>query len=44
MTVPVDFLIGFSCCGIVAALYLLYEFIELFREFLSILREILEDE
>lgn len=38
-----SFLVGFSCCSIVILLYLLYEFIQLFRELLSILRESLEE-
>lgn len=43
MTVPLDFLLGFSCCCMVILLYLLYEFIQLFRELVSILRESLEE-
>lgn len=38
-----SFLVGFSCCSMVILLYLLYEFIQLFRELLSILRESLEE-
>lgn len=37
-----SFLVGFSCCSMVILLYLLYEFIEAFKELVSILRESLE--
>lgn len=44
MTTPsIDFVLGFSCLGIVVLLYLAYEFIGLFRELLMILRELLEE-
>ena len=38
-----DFVLGFSCLGLAVLLYLLYEFIGLFRELLMILRELLEE-
>lgn len=43
MTVSVDFLIGFSCCSMVIFLYLLYEFIQVIKELVLILRESLEE-
>lgn len=43
MTVSVDFLVGFMFCATVAALYLLYEFIQVMRELVLILRESLEE-
>lgn len=42
-TSSIDFVLGFSCLGIIVLLYLAYEFIELFRELLMILRELLEE-
>lgn len=44
MTASFDFLVGFSCCSMVILLYLLYQFIEVFREFVSVLKEFIEDE
>lgn len=44
MTAPsIDFVLGFSCLGLVVLLYLAYEFIGLFRELLMILGELLEE-
>ncbi len=43
MTASSDFIVGFMCCGLVVLLYLLYELIELLREFVLILRESLEE-
>lgn len=39
----IDFVLGFSCLGLVVLLYLAYEFIGLFRELLMILGELLEE-
>lgn len=39
----IDFVLGFSCLGLVVLLYLLKEFIGLFRELLMILGELLEE-
>lgn len=39
-----SFFIGVSCLAIVILIYLLYRFIEIFREFVSVLREYLKDE
>lgn len=44
MLTSFDWLIGFTCCGIIGLLYLLYQLIEVLREYISILKEILEDE
>lgn len=43
MNTSIDFLIGFSCCSMVILLYLLNEFIKVFQEWVSILRETLEE-
>lgn len=43
MTVSADFLVGFTCCSMVVFLYLLYEFIQVIRELVVILRESLEE-
>ena len=39
-----DFIMGFMCMGLVVLLYLLSEFIKVFRDMVSILREIFNDE
>lgn len=44
MTASFELLVGFSCCSMVILLYLLYQFIEVFKELVSILREFLENE
>jgi len=44
MPTSFEWFIGFSCFGLLALLYLLYEFIQVFREFVSVLKEFLEDE
>ena len=43
MSTSLDFIMGFICCATVIFLYLLYEFIELLRELIMILREELKD-
>lgn len=43
MTASFDFLVGFSCCGMVILLYLLYELLQVSRELVSLLRESLEE-
>lgn len=43
MPTSFEWFIGFSCFGLLALLYLLYEFIGLFRELLVIQRELLEE-
>lgn len=43
MTVSFDFLVGFTCCSMAAFLYLLYEFIQVIKELVVILRESLEE-
>lgn len=42
-TLSFDFLIGFSCCSMVVAIYLLYEFLQVIKELVLILRESLEE-
>ena len=44
MLTSLEWFIGFSCFGLVALLYLLYQFIEVFREFVSVLKEFLNDD
>lgn len=44
MSISIDFLVGMIFCSIAVTLYLLYEFIEVFKEFVSVLKEFLEDE
>lgn len=44
MTVPPDFMVGFTCCSIAVLLYLLYEFIEAFKELVEVLKKFIEDE
>lgn len=44
MPTSFEWYMGFSCFGLVALLYLLYQFIEVFREFVSVLKEFIEDE
>ena len=39
-----DFVMGFICMGLVGLLYLLSEFIKIFRELITILREELNDD
>ena len=38
-----QFFMGFSCCSMVVLLYLLYELIGVFKEFVSVLKEFIED-
>lgn len=38
------FILGFSTCSIVVALYLLYQLIEILRELVEILKEELKDD
>lgn len=44
MPTSFEWYMGFSCFGLLALLYLLYQFIEVFREFVSVLKEFIEDE
>lgn len=44
MPTSFEWFIGFSCFGLLTLLYLLYEFIQVFREFVSVLKEFIEDE
>lgn len=44
MPTSFEWYMGFSCFGLIALLYLLYQFIEVFREFVSVLKESIEDE
>lgn len=44
MPASFEWFIGFSCFGLLAVLYLLYQLIEVFREFVSVLKEFIEDE
>lgn len=44
MPTSFEWYMGFSCFGMIALLYLLYQFIEVFREFVSVLKEFIEDE
>ena len=39
MPTSFEWLIGFSCFGLLALLYLLYQLIEIFRDFVSVLKE-----
>ncbi len=43
MTAYFDFLIGFSCCGMVAFLYILYQFLQAFKEVVEVLLESVEE-
>lgn len=43
MSVPA-LILGFSSCGIVVVLYLLYQLVEILRELVEILREELNDD
>lgn len=38
------YILGFSSCGIVVSLYLLYQLVELLKELVSIVREELKDD
>ncbi len=42
MTASFD-LIGFSCCGMVILLYILYQFVQAFKELVEVLRESFEE-
>ena len=44
MPTSFEWLIGFSCFGLLALLYLLYQLIEIFRDFVSVLKEFIEDD
>jgi len=43
MTASLDFLIGFTCFSMVALLYIMYEFVQAFKELVAVLRESLEE-
>lgn len=43
MTASLDFLIGFTCCSMVAALYLLYEIVGVLKALIEIMQETLEE-
>lgn len=43
MTVPFDFLVGFTCCSMVVGLYLLYEMVGAVKALVEIMRECLEE-
>ena len=43
MIVSIDFLIGFSCCSMVVALYLLHELVEVLKALIELLRESLQE-
>jgi len=43
MAASTDFMIGFSCFSMVALLYILYEFVQTFKELVEVLRESLEE-
>ena len=43
MSVPA-LILGFTSCGIVVALYLLYQLVEILRELVEMLREELNDD
>ncbi len=38
-----SFIAGFSCCGMVALLYILYQFVQVFKELVEVLRESLQE-
>ena len=42
--VPAAFILGFSTCSIVVALYLLYQLVEILRELLEIIKQELNDD
>ena len=42
--VPASFILGFSTCSIVVALYLLYQLVEILRELLKIIKQELNDD
>lgn len=44
MATPLDFFMGFMCCGLIGLLYLLYQLIWILREFLVMLMVELKDE
>ncbi len=44
MPTSFEWYLGFSCFGMVILLYLLYQLIEVFKEFVSMLKEFMEDE
>lgn len=44
MPTSFEWFIGFSCCSMVILLYLLYQLIEILKEFVSVLKEFIEDD
>ena len=44
MPTSFEWFMGFSCCSMVVLLYLLYELIGVFKEFVSVLKELIEDD
>lgn len=44
MTASPDFILGLSCFGLITLAYLLHELIEVLKEYVSVLKEILEDD
>ena len=39
MMVSLDFWMGFMCCGLLGFIYLLYQLLQILREFLILLKE-----
>ena len=44
MPISFDFILGLSCFGLIALVRLLYELIEVLKDYVSVLKEILEDD